>query len=362
MRRGVIVVESQRRLVMDNCIGERTVLEQHIADVYNDRDVTCIGFEGGGKSIDRRGPVAAPYVENTALIMYGGPLGSTRSGVQCGAKVRERFIETAPFERRDAGLERRLGHPTAAGCHCEQAREERHPAMLHIDVITLFPEMFAPVIGLSIVGRAIERGIVAVSVHDLVGACEPGARADERPFGGGPGMVLRIEPLARLIDEILAAAPAAEARRIVLTSASGPRFGQAAAREFARCDRLILICGHYEGVDERIAQIYPTLEEFSLGDFVLTGGEIPAMAFLDATVRLVDGAISAASRDAESFTATELDYPAYTRPPIFRGVDVPAVLLSGDHQAIAQWRRQRSRERAIARQADPARKSAPLHE
>lgn len=220
--------------------------------------------------------------------------------------------------------------------------------MLHVDVITLFPEMFAPVIGLSIVGRAVERGLARVTLHDIVAACDPGARADERPFGGGPGMVLRIEPLARILDAIVAGAPAGERRRIVLTSATGPRFVHGDAEKYAALDRLVLICGHYEGVDERLAALYP-VEERSLGDFVLTGGEIPAMAFLDATVRLLDGAIAAESRAAESFVAGELDYPAYTRPPVFRGVDVPAVLLSGDHAAIAAWRRERSRERAAAR-------------
>ncbi len=220
--------------------------------------------------------------------------------------------------------------------------------MLHVDVLTLFPEMFAPVIGLSIVGRAIERGLATIRIHDIVAACEPGARADERPFGGGPGMVLRIEPLARIIDTILAGAPAGERRRIVLTAASGRRFAQADARELAAADRLILICGHYEGIDERLNRLY-ALDELSLGDFVLTGGEIPAMAFLDAAVRLLDGAIAPASRAAESFMTEELDYPAYTRPPVFRGVDVPAVLLSGDHAAIAAWRREQSRRRAAAR-------------
>jgi tRNA (guanine37-N1)-methyltransferase len=222
--------------------------------------------------------------------------------------------------------------------------------MLHVDVITLFPEMFAPVIGLSIVGRAVERGLVGVRVHDLVAGCEPGVRADERPFGGGPGMVLRIEPLAKIVDAILAAADPSEHRRIILTSASGPRFNHADAQACAAADRLILICGHYEGIDERLSRLYP-VEERSLGDFVLTGGEIPALAFLDAAVRLVDGTIAAESRALESFVNDGLDYPAYTRPPVFRGIEVPPVLLSGDHAAIAAWRRERSRERAIARNA-----------
>ncbi|GAC1419753.1 MAG: tRNA (guanosine(37)-N1)-methyltransferase TrmD [Candidatus Velthaea sp.] len=225
--------------------------------------------------------------------------------------------------------------------------------MLHLDVVTLFPEMFAPVIGLSIVGRAVERGLVDVRVHDIVEGCDPGTRADDRPYGGGPGMVLRIEPLARLLDNIIAAVPASERRRIVLTSASGRRFAQADAQAWSELDRLILICGHYEGVDERLGSLFE-IEEYSLGDYVLTGGEIPAMAFLDAAVRLVPGAIADASRAAESFVDGELDHPAYTRPPRFRGVDVPPVLLSGDHRAIAEWRRERSRERATLRNTGPA--------
>ncbi|HTD34410.1 MAG TPA: tRNA (guanosine(37)-N1)-methyltransferase TrmD [Candidatus Elarobacter sp.] len=220
--------------------------------------------------------------------------------------------------------------------------------VLHVDVVTLFPEMFAPVIGLSIVGRAVERGLVAVRTHHLLDALEPGRRADERPYGGGPGMVLRIEPLARILDGIIADAAPDERRKIVLTSASGPVFRQAYAAAWAALDRLVLICGHYEGVDERLRELYP-VEEVSLGEFVLTGGEIAAMAFLDATARLIPGAIDPDSAATESWTAEALDHPAYTRPPAFRGVDVPAVLLSGDHAKIAEWRREQSRLRAIAR-------------
>jgi tRNA (guanine37-N1)-methyltransferase len=223
--------------------------------------------------------------------------------------------------------------------------------MLRVDVITLFPEMFAPVIGLSIVGRAIERGAISVRMHDVLDNLEPGARADERPYGGGPGMVLRIEPLARALDAIIADAPDGERRRIVLTAAAGEQFAHADAAAFATLDRLILICGHYEGVDERLSALYP-VEAFSLGPFVLTGGEIAAMAFLDATTRLIDGVIAAESREAESFVADDaIDHPAFTRPPVFRGIAVPDVLLSGDHAKIAEWRRQRSRERAAARRA-----------
>ena len=225
--------------------------------------------------------------------------------------------------------------------------------VLHVDVVSLFPEMFAPVIGLSIVGRAVERGLVAVRMHHLLDALDGRERADERPYGGGPGMVLRLEPLARTLDAIVAGAPPGERRRIVLTSASGPVFRQADAVAWAALERLVLICGHYEGVDERLAELYP-VEEVSLGEFVLTGGEVAAMAFLDATVRLVPGVIDAGSAAADSWGDTGFDHPAYTRPPSFRGVDVPEVLLSGDHAKIAEWRREQSRLRAAARnRSDP---------
>ncbi|HTW86194.1 MAG TPA: tRNA (guanosine(37)-N1)-methyltransferase TrmD [Candidatus Sulfotelmatobacter sp.] len=225
-------------------------------------------------------------------------------------------------------------------------------SLLHVDLVTLFPEMFAPVIGLSIVGRAVEHGLVTVRTHHLLDALEGSARADERPYGGGPGMVLRVEPLARALDAILADAPAEERCRIVLTSATGRVFRQADAAGWAQLDRLVVICGHYEGVDERLLALYP-IEEVSLGEFVLTGGEIAAMAFLDATVRLVPGAIDADSAEMDSWADGEsLDHPAYTRPPTFRGIDVPAVLLSGDHAKIAAWRREQSRLRATARNAE----------
>ena len=223
--------------------------------------------------------------------------------------------------------------------------------MLHIDVVTLFPEMFAPTIGLSIVGRAHERGLVAVRMHNLLDALDGRERADDRPYGGGPGMVLRIEPIARVLDAILAEAPAEERRAVVVTAAAGRPFRQADARRFAGLDRLILICGRYEGIDERLSDVYRA-EEVSLGDFVLTGGEIPALAFLDATVRLLEGTLNPDSLVAESFESGLLDAPAYTRPPSFRGIDVPEVLLSGDHERIAAWRRERSRARTAERRPD----------
>jgi tRNA (guanine37-N1)-methyltransferase len=221
-------------------------------------------------------------------------------------------------------------------------------AMFTVDVVTLFPEVFAPFVGLSIVGRAVERGIVDIRYHHLLDGLEGGERADAPPYGGGPGMVVRLEPIARALDAILADAPAGERRAIALTSPSGTPFQQADAHRLAALDRLIVVCGHYEGIDERLSELYP-LETFSLGEFVLTGGEIPALAILDATVRLLDGAIRPESLDSESFSDGALDYPSYTRPPVFRGVSVPDILLSGDHAKIAAWRREQSRLRTAAR-------------
>jgi tRNA (guanine37-N1)-methyltransferase len=224
--------------------------------------------------------------------------------------------------------------------------------MFTIDVLTLFPEVFAPFVGLSIVGRAVEAGLVNIRYHHVLDALQGSERADDVPFGGGPGMVMRVEPLARILDEIIAAAPAEERRLIAVPSPAGERFTQAHARRFAaEYDRLVFICGHYEGIDDRLGQLFP-LEEYSLGDFVLTGGELPALAMMDATVRLLEGVVRADSLVDESFSDGALDYPSYTRPAQFRGIAVPDVLLSGNHAAIAAWRREQSRARTRARRPD----------
>ena len=164
-------------------------------------------------------------------------------------------------------------------------------------------------------------------------------------------MVLRIEPVARVLDAIVAAAPPGERRAIIAPTPAGRPFKQADAERFAGLDRLVIVCGHYEGIDERLTELYP-VEEYSLGDFVLTGGELPALAFMDATVRLLEGAIDPQSAAAESFSEGLLDYPSFTRPAVFRGVAVPDVLLSGNHAKIAAWRREQSRARTIARRRD----------
>jgi tRNA (guanine37-N1)-methyltransferase len=223
--------------------------------------------------------------------------------------------------------------------------------MFTIDIVTLFPELFAPFVGLSIVGRAVERGIAAVRYHHLLDELAEGERADGAPFGGGAGMVLRIEPIARAIDRIIAQAPAQERRAIVVPNPAGGIFTHREAARWAQLDRLVIVCGHYEGIDDRLAALYP-IEEWSIGDFVVTGGEIPALAFMDATVRLLAGVVRPGSVENDSFADGLLDYPSFTRPPTFRGVDVPAVLLSGNHAKIAEWRREQSRLRTAARRRD----------
>jgi len=223
--------------------------------------------------------------------------------------------------------------------------------MLTIDVVTLFPEVFAPFVGLSILGRAVEAGTIAIHYHHLLDALQGSERADDTPYGGGAGMVLRIEPLARVLDGIIGRAPAGERRAIVVPSAAGAPFTHAEAARLSTLDRLIVVCGHYEGIDERLSQLYP-IEELCVGDFVLTGGELAALAIVDATARLVPGVIDPDSAAHESFANGLLDYPSYTRPPAFRGVEVPPVLLSGDHAKIAAWRREQSRARTASRRAD----------
>jgi tRNA (guanine37-N1)-methyltransferase len=205
---------------------------------------------------------------------------------------------------------------------------------------------------LSIVGRAVEAGIVDIRYHHVLDALTGAERADDVPFGGGPGMVMRIEPIARILDRIIEQAPPGERRLIAVPAPGGKPFVQADAERFASAlDRLVFICGHYEGIDERLVELYPA-EEYSLGDFVLTGGELPALAMMDATVRLLEGVIRAESLQDESFAGGALDYPSYTRPAVFRGVKVPDVLLSGNHAAIAAWRREQSRRRTAARRPD----------
>ncbi len=327
------------------------VFEEQVPDVDERRRAALVR---GERLAERRERILAPPEfdeRDTALVGSRRPARPVVRVAEGFLEGREGIGQAAALERREAAAVG--GRRVWAALRGEEAADVEHRAhnVLHIDVVTLFPEFFAPAIGLSILGRAQERGLVRIELHHLLDALVENERADDRPFGGGPGMVLRVEPLARVLDAILAAAPDGERRAVIVTSAAGIPFRQTDAVRFAGLDRLIVVCGHYEGIDERLTALYGA-EEYSLGDFVLTGGEIPALAFLDATVRLVDGAINAESLASESFTGNRLDAPAYTRPASFRGADVPDVLLSGDHARIAAWRREQSRARTIARRSD----------
>lgn len=235
---------------------------------------------------------------------------------------------------------------------------------MKIDVLTLFPGMFRGPFEESMVRIARRRGCIDLRIHDLRDfADEPHRKVDDRPFGGGPGMVLSPEPVARAIEHILDDDALSRARgdstatgsvmscgpRLILTSPQGRRFDQAHARELSQTDHLVIVCGHYEGLDERVLDAF-RFEEVSIGDYILTGGEIPAMALVDSVVRLIPGVLGDPESIAnESFEGEWLDHPHYTRPRNFRGRSVPDILLSGDHEAIATWRRDRSIERTAAR-------------
>jgi tRNA (guanine37-N1)-methyltransferase len=214
---------------------------------------------------------------------------------------------------------------------------------VNFDVVTLFPGMFQGPLDDGILARARRAGRIGVRVHDLrrfgVG---PQRQVDDAPFGGGPGMVLKPEPIFDAVAFVRERFPSPH-ERIVLLSPQGTPFDHRVASRLATFDRIVLLCGRYEGVDERV-RIGLAHEEISAGDVVLTGGELPALMIIDAVARLTPGVLgNAASAEAESFTSGLLDFPSYTRPAEFRGLMVPPVLLSGDHGAIGRWRGERAR-------------------
>ncbi len=210
---------------------------------------------------------------------------------------------------------------------------------MKIDILTLFPEMFTP-LKTSIIGRAVESGKLQINVVDIREyTLDKHKKCDDAPFGGGAGMVMMAQPIA---DAIKAVDPDHNARRIYL-SPRGRVFSQSVVLEYAKCENLVLLCGHYEGVDQRVLDLFID-EELSIGDYVLTGGEIPAMAVVDAVARYVDGVINGDSLSQESFSNGLLEYPQYTRPPEFMGLKVPDVLRSGNHGEIDKWRAQKSLE------------------
>ena len=222
--------------------------------------------------------------------------------------------------------------------------------MLSVEVLTLFPRMIAAPLEESILGKAREKGLLRVQVTDIRDFAQGKHRVtDDVPYGGGAGMVMKPEPLVSAIEAARAASPGAH---VVLLTPQGARFDQRKAEELARRKRLVLVCGRYEGVDERVLSFVD--EELSLGDFVLTGGEIAALAFIDAIARLVPGVLgNELSAQSESFSGEGLlEGPQYTRPPEFRGLRVPEVLLSGDHEKIARWRQDQAVARTRERRPD----------
>jgi tRNA (guanine37-N1)-methyltransferase len=224
--------------------------------------------------------------------------------------------------------------------------DEHSAALLRIDVVTLFPELFDAPLRTSVIGRAVEGGILSVTLHDLrehgIGRHRV---VDDAPYGGGAGMVMRPEPLFAAIEPLRASGA-----HVILLDPGGERLTDRLARELAAARHLVLVCGRYEGIDER-ARILAD-REVSIGDYVLTGGELPALVLIDAVGRLVPGVIEADSHESDSFSDGLLEGPHYTRPERFRDVAVPPILLSGHHAEVARWRRIEALRRTLARRPD----------
>ena len=217
---------------------------------------------------------------------------------------------------------------------------------MKIDILTLFPQMFAP-LKESIIKRAVDKKLLELNVIDIREfSKDKHKKCDDYPFGGGAGMLMQVEPLYYAIKSVQSGNS-----KLIFPSPQGKVFNQSMAKELSEEEHLVFICGHYEGVDERIFELF-NIEEISLGDFVLTGGELPSMVMVDAISRLVDGVISRESLESESFSNNLLEYPQYTRPSSFMGLDVPEVLLSGNHQEVDKWRAEQSLKRTKERRKD----------
>ncbi|MEN6356607.1 MAG: tRNA (guanosine(37)-N1)-methyltransferase TrmD [Armatimonadota bacterium] len=232
---------------------------------------------------------------------------------------------------------------------------------MRIEIITTIPQMIDAVTGESILGRARQRGLIEINAVNLRDFTHDKHRTtDDAPFGGGPGMVMKPEPVFEAVESLKARVPGIKPR-ILLMTPQGRRFDQKMAAELARESHVIIICGRYEGVDERIREHLAT-DEVSIGDYVLTGGELAALVIADAVSRLIPGVLGdETSPETDSFSSGLLEYPQYTRPVDFRGMSVPEVLVSGNHAKIAQWRREKSLERTLKRRPDLL-VSAPLTE
>ncbi len=219
---------------------------------------------------------------------------------------------------------------------------------VRVDVLTLFPEMIARALDFSIMARAREAGAVEFGVHNPRDwAADRHRMVDDAPYGGGAGMVLKPEPMTACIEAV-----AGEGAAVVLMTPQGEPFDQPMARRLAELARMVIICGHYEGLDERVRASLVT-HEISIGDFVLTGGELPALVVIDAVVRLLPGVLgNETSAAQDSFARGLLEHPHYTRPPEFRGMSVPEVLVEGDHAQVRRWRRKMSLRRTLLRRPD----------
>ncbi len=227
---------------------------------------------------------------------------------------------------------------------------------LRVDIISIFPDYFREAFDYGIIRRARAAGLITVQPHDLRSwTSDRHHIVDDRPFGGGDGMVLKPEPIFAAVESLTGARRRQQVpsgKRVVLLSPQGKQFTQALASEFAECAQLVLICGRYEGVDERVADALVT-DEVSIGDYVLSGGEPAALVVIDAIVRLIPGALgSETSATTESFSEGLLDYPHYTRPPEFEDMTVPEVLVSGHHAQIADWRREAAEEKTKRNRPD----------
>lgn len=221
---------------------------------------------------------------------------------------------------------------------------------MKFDILTLFPQMFSGPFSESILKKAVENGLIDIRIHNVRDyAAGKHKVTDDSPYGGGAGMVMKVEPIAACLRTVRKERPAA---KVVLATPRGRRLDQSIVRELAKEQELIIICGRYEGVDERVSELFVDLE-ISVGDFILTGGELPAMIMVDAVSRLVPGVLgSSESAEADSFEDGLLEYPHYTRPPEFEGLKVPDVLLSGNHEHIRRWRRCEALKKTISVRPD----------
>jgi len=224
---------------------------------------------------------------------------------------------------------------------------------MKIDILTLFPGMFDTLVSHSIVKRAIHKRVVSIKVHDLRDFTHDRHRTcDDRPFGGGPGMLMKPEPIFEAVEKILGKKKQDKKTRLIYMTPQGVLLDQAKVKKLASFSRLIFLCGHYEGVDQRVIEKLVT-DEISIGDYIVTGGELPAMVVADSVIRLLRGTLgSEASKEFETFSNNLLEYPQYTRPAVYQGLGVPRILLSGDHKAIEQWRKNEALKRTRRRRPD----------